>query len=272
MGPIGIIASRTELLKRYLPIVSGKDVNDPVSSSQPELVLGKKKLRTAAVPKGITDGVSADVRKAFDDSVDALKGMGIDVEYTDMPHLKYAIAAHYVLAATETALNLATYCGMRVGQQSGDMSLPFDDYFTSFRSKYFGPETKMRITAGTYMTLGKNRETLYLRSLGVRQLVLDDHKKVLKEYDTILTPSMPFVAPRFDEIGKIGAAECCTVGRFAITPVFCGLPCVSVPCGYSGKMPIGMQFISDHWDEDVLISAAETWERSFKMKVPEVSP
>jgi aspartyl-tRNA(Asn)/glutamyl-tRNA(Gln) amidotransferase subunit A len=159
---------------------------------------------------------------------------------------------------------------MRVGQRTGDMSMPFDDYFTSFRTKYFGPETKMRIIAGTYMTLGKNREDLYLRSLGVRRLVLDGFKNVLKKYDAVLTPSMPFAAPRFDEMKEMSSADSYMAGCFAVPPVFCGLPCVSVPCGYPHGMPVGMQFVSDHWNEDVLISAAEMWEKAFKMKVPEV--
>jgi aspartyl-tRNA(Asn)/glutamyl-tRNA(Gln) amidotransferase subunit A len=271
MGPIGIIASNVKAVKKYLQAISGKDPRDPVSCSQPELIVGKKKLGTVAVPKGITDGVGENVRKAFDDSVEKLKGMSVDVEYTEMPHLKYAMASHYILASVEAALNLATYCGMRVGRQSGDMSMPFDDFFTSFRTKYFGPDVKKMIIAGTYMTLGKNRESLYLRALGVRQLVLDDHKNVLKDFDTILTPSVPFTAPKFAEAERTGYAEKYLTGRFSVPPVFCGLPSVSVPCGHSEGMPIGMQFISSHWNEDVLLSAAEMWEKAFPVRRPEVS-
>ena len=259
MGPIGIISSDPKLLKKYLPVISGKDANDPVSAAQPELRTGKKKLRTAAIPKGITDGVSADVLKAFNDSVETLKGMSVDVEYVDMPLLKYADAAHYILFTTEIALNLATYCGMRVGRQDGDMSLPFDDFFTSARSKYFGQETKADIIAGTYMTLGENRKKFYLRSLGIRQLILDGFRRTLKDFDAVVTPSTPFTAPKFDEIGGKDA------GRFAVPPVFCGLPCVSVPCSGSG-MPAGIQFIADHWDEDVLLSAAEMCADAFAKK------
>jgi len=272
MGPIGIIASDADILRRYLPVISGKDVNDPSSCSQPELELGRKRLRTVAVPKGITDNVSADVRKVFDDSVKRLKGMSVDVVYEDMPYLRYAMAAHHILAVTEVATNLTTYCGMRVGQQNGDMSLPFDEYFTSFRTKYFGPEIKKRIIAGTYMTLGDNRDALYLRSLGIRQLVLDEYKKILSGHDALLTPSMPFIAPKFSDLDGMGSAERYMAGRFAIPPVFCGLPCVSVPCGYSEGMPIGMQFVSDHWNENVLLSAADMWADSFDIKTPEVLP
>jgi len=271
MGPIGILAANSALLKKYLPVISGKDERDPVTTAQPELIVGKKKLRSAAVPKGITDDVSDAVRKIFDDSVKVLKSMSVDIEYVDMPFLRYAMPAHYIISATETATNLAQYCGMRCGRQDGDLSLPFNDYFVSFRTKYLGAEAKIRTIMGTHMTMGENRKTMYLRALGVRKLVTDEFKGVLKGHDTVLTPSMPFIAPKFDEIKKMSSADSYMASRFAAPPVFCGLPCVSVPCGYSDNMPAGMQFVSDHWNEDVLISAAELWEGSFRIKSPEAS-
>ncbi|MDR0335046.1 MAG: Asp-tRNA(Asn)/Glu-tRNA(Gln) amidotransferase subunit GatA, partial [Methanomassiliicoccaceae archaeon] len=258
-------------LKKFIQVISGKDKNDPVTTAQPELMIGKKKLRSAAIPKGITDNASAAVRKAFDDSVNALKGMSIDIEYVDMPNLRFAMPAHYILSATEAATNLARYCGMRFGRQDGDLSLPFNDYFVSFRTKYFGAETKIRTIMGTYMTMGENRKRLYLRALGVRALVIDGFRNILKGHDTILTPSMPFISPKIDDALRMSSADSYMSSCFAAPPVFCGFPCVSVPCGYSDGMPIGMQFVSDHWDEDVLLSAAELWENSFKIKVPEAS-
>ncbi|MCL1984452.1 MAG: amidase family protein, partial [Methanomassiliicoccaceae archaeon] len=270
MGPIGIIASDPKIIKKYLPVISGKDACDPVSYAQPALELGKRKLRTAAIPNGITEGAGPAVRKAFDDSVLSLKNAGVDIEYVNMPSLKYAMSAHYVLSVTEGALNLATYCGMRVGPQDGDLSLPFDDYFTKFRSEHFGDEAKMRIITGTYMTLGDNRKNIYLKALGTRQLILDEYKKILNAHDTVITPSMPFAAPKFGDVPN-SSADTYMSGCFAVPPVFCGLPCLSVPCGYDGDgMPIGMQFVSDHWCEDVLTDAAVSWDTSFEVRRPEV--
>jgi aspartyl-tRNA(Asn)/glutamyl-tRNA(Gln) amidotransferase subunit A len=117
--------------------------------------------------------------------------------------------------------------------------------------------------------MGGNRKDMYLRALGVRRLVVDEYTSVLKRHDTVLTPSMPFTAPKLDDVMRMSSADSYMAGRFAVPPVFCGLPCISVPCGYSDGMPIGMQFVSDHWGEDVLLSAAEAWEKSFKIKVPE---
>ena len=269
MGPIGILAAESELLKNCLPLISGKDDRDPVSIAQPEFKLKKKKLKTAAIPKGIADSAGAEVRKAFNDSIELLKSMSVDIETVDMPHMEYAMSAHYVVNVTEAATNLVQYCGMRCGRMDGDLSLPFNDYFVSFRSKYFGTEAKLRAIMGTYVTAGDNREKMYLKSLGIRKLVTDDYKKVFAEHDVILTPSMPFTAPTIDDAIRMSSADSYTASRFAAPPVFCGFPCLSVPCGYSDGLPIGMQFISDHWDEDVLLSAAELWEKSFSVKTAE---
>jgi aspartyl-tRNA(Asn)/glutamyl-tRNA(Gln) amidotransferase subunit A len=272
MGPIGIFARKSELIKKFLPVISGKDSNDPVTAAQPEFKIGRKRLRSVVVPKNITDGVSGEVRKAFDDSLNVLKGMSINVELVDIKNLEYAMSAHYVISVTEAATNLAKYCGMRCGRQDGDLSLPFNDYFTSFRTKYLGREAKLRTIMGTYMTLGENRKALYLRALGVRRLIINAYKDVLGTHDAVLTPTMPFIAPKFTEIEKMSSADSYMAGRFVVPSVFCGLPSLSVPYGYSDGMPIGMQFVSDHWDEDVLMSAAELWESSFKIRAQEVSP
>ena len=271
MGPIGILASKSEALGETLRTISGKDRNDPTANAQPELTTGKKKLRSAAIPKGITDGISAAVRKIFEGSVDSLKSSSVDIEYVDMPLMKYAMPAHYVLCTTEAMANLARYCGMRCGRQDGDLSMPFNDYFVSFRTNYFGTETKVRTIMGTYMTMGENRKKLYLRALGIRKLVMDEFKGVLKGHDTILTPTMPFIAPKFGETEKMSSADSYMASRFVAPPVFCGLPSVSVPCGYSDGMPVGIQFVSDHWNEDVLLSAADMCADTFKIRSPEVS-
>jgi Asp-tRNA(Asn)/Glu-tRNA(Gln) amidotransferase A subunit family amidase len=35
-------------------------------------------------------------------------------------------------------------------------------------------------------------------------------------------------------------------------------------------MPIGMQFVADHWNEGVLFDIAERWQKEFELKRPEV--
>ena len=272
LDKIGVISARAGDLRRYIHVIAGKDEKDPTSCVQPELKDEGRKLKSVAIPKEGVEGLSKDVEKAFNDSVEMLKSMGVDVEHVEMPSLKYAMPAYYVLATSEASTNLARYVGMRYGQQKGDLSLKFDDYFRSFRSEYFGDEAKRRILLGTYTRMAGFRDRYYAKALKVRQVVIKDYKSVLADHDAVLAPTMPFTAPRFDDISKMSALDAYKADYLTIHANIAGTPHMSVPCGYdSDGMPVGMQFVADHWNEDVLFSMAEDWEKQFDLKRPEVS-
>ncbi|MDR0888017.1 MAG: Asp-tRNA(Asn)/Glu-tRNA(Gln) amidotransferase subunit GatA [Candidatus Methanoplasma sp.] len=271
LDKIGLLSSKASDLSKYLPVISGKDPKDPTSCVQPDLKLEGKRIGSVAIPKEAVGGVSKDVLKAFDDSVETLKSSGIDVVYKDMPFLKYAMPAYYILATSEASTNLARYVGMRYGQQEGDLSLKFDDYFTSFRTQYFGDEAKRRILLGTYTRMAGFRDRYYAKALRVRLHVIESYKAVFKEHDAVLTPTMPFVSPRFDEISKMSPVDSYSADYLTVPANLAGTPHLSVPCGYDGRgMPIGMQLVTDHWNEDLLLSFANDWDKTFKIRKAEV--
>ena len=272
LDKVGLLSFKASDLRRYLPIISGKDVHDPTSCVQPELRLGERKLKSVAVPKEAVegDGISKDVMKGFEESLDMLRSMSIDVEYISMPTLKYSIPAYYVIATSEASTNLARFCGMRYGQQDGDLTLKFDDYFTSFRSKYFGDEAKRRILLGTFTRMVGYADRYYNKALQVREAIIADYKKQFERFDAVVTPTMPFVSPRFDDISKMSALDSYKADFLTVPPNITGMPHMSVPCGYSEGMPIGLLFTSDHWNEDVLIDIAEKWDSAFEVRHAEV--
>lgn len=268
---VGIISSNATDIERYVRTISGKDPKDSASCMQPELGENRK-VGSVAVPEGILDCASEDVRGAFDKSVEVLRSMGIEVGTVKMPSLKYGVPAYKVLMASEASTGLARYCGMRYGQQKGDLSLGFDDYFTSFRTKYFGKEVKKNILFGTYTRLEGSRERYYNKSRMVRQLVMDEYRSVFKEYDAVITPTMPVVAPKFSEVRGMSPLETLNMETYTASPDLAGMPHLSVPCGYDdGGMPIGLQFIADHWNESLLFSIGEQWGNYFDVVRPEVS-
>ncbi len=267
LDKVGLLSSKASDLSKYLPVISGKDEKDPTSCSQPDLVIKNEKIGSIAIPKESMEGISEDVKVAFENSIEALKGMGMDIEIVNMPALKYAMPAYYVLATSEASTNLARYVGMRYGHQDGDLSLKFDDYFTYFRSKYFGDEAKRRILLGTYNRMAGFRDRYYAKALNVRMYVIDAYKQVFKEHDAILTPTMPFVSPRFDNISKMTPVESYQADYLTVPANLAGTPHLSVPCGYDRNgMPIGMQFVTDHWKEDLLLTMANTWDRAFEVR------
>lgn len=272
LDKIGVLSARAGDLRKYIGVIAGRDEKDPTSCVQPELVNAGRKMKSVAVPKEGVEGLSKDVESAFSKALDELRRMGIDVETVDMPSLRYAMPAYYVLATSEASTNLARYVGMRYGRQDGDLSLKFDDCFSGVRSKYFGDEAKRRILLGTFTRMAGYSDRYYSKARQVRQVVIDDYKRVLKDHDAVLAPTMPFTAPRFDDISKMSALDSYKADYLTVPANIAGTPHMSVPCGYgSDGMPIGMQFVADHWDEDVLFSMAEAWEREFDIRRPEVA-
>ena len=271
LDKIGVLSAKASDLRKYITNMAGRDERDPTSCIQPELKCEKRRMKSVAVPKDGIQGLSRDVETAFNDSIETLRSMGIDVEEVDMPSFKYAIPAYYVIATSEASTNLARYVGMRYGVQEGDLSLKFDDYFSSIRSASFGDEAKRRILLGTFTRMVGYRDRYYAKARQVRQLVIDDYKRILQDHDAVLTPTMPYVAPRFDEIERMSALDSYKTDYLTVPPNLAGNPHLSVPCGYDGNgMPIGMQFVGAHWDEDVLFTMAEEWEKAFDMRRPEV--
>ncbi len=272
LDKIGILAMDPKQMTKYLPVIAGKDREDPTSCVQPDLKITHRKMTSVAVPKEAVEGIAKDVLDAFNKALEDLKSMGIDVEYVDMPELKYAMPAYYILATSEASTNLARYVGMRYGHQDGDLTQKFDDYFTSFRTQYFGDEAKRRILLGTYTRMEGFRDRYYAKALQVRMVVIDAYKKVFKQHDAVLTPTMPFVSPKFDDISRMTPVESYKADFLTVPPNLAGTPHLNCPCGYNADgMPIGMQFVTDHWNEDQLLTMAEEWDKQFEVRKAEVS-
>ena len=270
LDKVGVLSSKATDLGKYLRVIAGKDEHDPTSCVQPDMPEKDRPMKSVAVPKNAVEGISDKVMVHFEESLKSLRSMGIDVEYVDMPILKYAMPAYYVIAASEASTNLARFCGMRYGQQDGDLSLGFDAYFTSFRSEYFGDEAKRRILLGTFTRMVGYADRYYNKALRVRESIIQEYKKVFANCDAVVTPTMPFISPRFDEIANMSALDVYKADFLTIPPNLTGMPHMSVPCGYSDGMPVGLMFTSDHWNEDVLLSIAVEWEKGFEIKRPEV--
>lgn len=271
LDKIGVLSAKASDLRKYINVIAGRDPRDPTSCVQPELKNEKRKMKSVAVPKDGLQGLSKDVESTFRGALESLRSMGIDVKEVDMPSFRYAIPAYYVIATSEASTNLARYVGMRYGVQEGDLSLKFDDYFSSIRSANFGDEAKRRILLGTFTRMVGYRDRYYAKARQVRQLVIDDYRRILEDHDAVLTPTMPFVSPRFDEIERMSALDSYKADYLTVPPNLAGNPHLSVPCGYDGNgMPVGMQFVAAHWDEDVLFTMAEEWDEAFEVRRPEV--
>ena len=270
LDKVGLLSRSITDIGKLLPAISGSDPKDPTSCTQPQLEMGRRKIKRLALPKEALANISPDVEATFRGALDRMSSeLGIAVDEVSMPSLRFAMPAYYILATTEASTNLARYCGMRFGVPEKDVSQHFNDFFSGVRSECFGQEAKRRILLGTFCRMVGFRDKYYLKSLAVRQLITKEYQSVFADHALIVTPTMPFIAPRFEEIAKMKPLEMYSADFLTIPPNLTGLPHLSAPCGYSSSMPVGMQFVAPHWNESGLISMGEGWDRVFTARTPE---
>jgi len=271
LDKVGLLSRSMADIRKLLPVISGSDPKDPTSCTQPRLDVSKRKIRRLALPTEAMANISPEVGSVFRDALDRMSSeLDITVDEVSMPSLRFAMPAYYILATTEASTNLARYCGMRFGVSETNVSQHFNDFFSGVRSECFGQEAKRRILLGTFCRMVGFRDKYYLKSLAVRQLITKEYQRVFADHDLIVTPTMPFVAPRFEEIAKMKPLEMYSADFLTIPPNLTGLPHLSAPCGYVSSMPVGMQFVAAHWHESSLLSMGEEWEGAFHARTPEV--
>jgi aspartyl-tRNA(Asn)/glutamyl-tRNA(Gln) amidotransferase subunit A len=273
LDKVGLMTRDAPSLRTWLQTISGPDPKDPTSCVQPRLDLSPRRVERIAVPKESMLNLSSGVESKFTESLLRLQEEhNILIDEVSMPSLRFALSAYYVLATSEASTNLARYCGMRFGVRNSNISQHFNDFFSETRSANFGAEAKRRILLGTYARMVGFRDRYYMKALAVRQLVISEYKRILKDHDLVMTPTMPFIAPMFSEIEKMRPLEAYQTDFLTVPPNLAGLPHLSLPCGYVDSMPVGMQAVASHWEERALLDIAERWTSKFQIRFPEVSP
>jgi aspartyl-tRNA(Asn)/glutamyl-tRNA(Gln) amidotransferase subunit A len=203
--------------------------------------------------EGIEPGVEARVREA----VAALADAGAEIVEVDLPHTDYGLATYYIIAPAEASANLARYDGIRYGlaKRDGDV---LANYLAT-RDEGFGPEVKRRIMLGTYALSAGYYDAYYLKAQKVRTLMKSDFDKAWESVDAIVAPTSPSVAfplgAKLDDPVAMYLADTCTVPANVA-----GLPGISVPCGLSDGLPVGLQFMGKPWDEERLFRLGRAYE------------
>ena len=216
---------------------------------------------TIGVPKEYFENINNDVEKAVWNSIHKLESLGASWKKISLPNTKYALSAYYIIATAEASTNLSKLCGMRYGLHM-DLKGGFNEYFSRVRSEGFGEEAKRRIMLWTFARMSGYRDKYYLRALKVRTLVINDFKKAFKGCDVLAAPTMPILPPKFSEIAELTPLQNYQMDVLTVPANLAGVPMVSVPCGFSGKLPIGMHLIADHLQEEKLLQTAHAFERA----------
>ena len=272
LDQIGPISRTVEDNARVLQVIEGHDPMDATSAKMdvPSYidalehgVAGKRiGLPTEYFEKGLDEGVAEAVRQG----VKRLEDAGAIVVDVQLPHTQYVIPTYYILATAEASSNLARFDGVRYGlREKGAGSL--DEMYRETRTQGFGSEVRRRILLGTFALSSGYIDAFYLKAQKVRTLVIQDFEKVFEKVDLIAGPTVPTVAWRAGQMSDDPLA----MYQTDILTTACnlaGLPGISIPCGFSQELPVGLQLIAPPFQETGLYAAARQHEMRWESEKP----
>jgi len=215
------------------------------------------------VPSELTGegvGIEAGVKESFEAALAQAEALGAQLSEVSLPHAPHALAAYYVLAPAEASSNLARFDGVRYGLRAEGASDLLDMY-TRTRHDGFGPEVKRRVMLGTYALSSGYYDAYYGRAQKVRTKIAEDFARAFEAVDFVVTPTAPTVAFALGE--KTGDPLAMYLNDYCTVPMsLAGIPAISIPCGLSGGLPVGLQLAGAAFSENALLDAAHALEQS----------
>lgn len=228
-------------------------VPDYTAACQPDI----KGLKIGVPKEYFGLGVQPEIASSVRIAIDKLAEMGAIVEECSLPSTEYALAAYYIIAPAECSSNLARFDGVKYGLRTKEIAGHIG-LTEKTRDEGFGSEVKQRIMIGTYTLSAGYYDAYYKRAQQVRTLIRQEFERAFQVYDLLLTPTSPTTAFKVGEKSdplQMKLADVCTI------PInLAGLPAMSIPCGFSNGLPVGMQFIAKAFDEAMLFRAATAYE------------
>jgi len=264
LDKIGCIGKTVEDVALLLSVIAGPDDFDSTVLNLPKedftryLIEDVKNVRIG-VPKEYFE-VDEKIAKIVWDGIKILESNGASYEEISLPSTKYALYSYYIIAMAEASTNLAKFCGMRYGLEL-ELKGNFDEYFSKVRGIGFGEEAKRRIILGTFARMAGFRDAYYLKALKVRTKIIQEFKQAFKKFDVLIAPTMPIVAPKFEEIEKLEPIEQYMMDVLTVAPNLAGIPHISIPCGFLNGLPVGMHIMADHLQEGKVLRVAYTFEK-----------
>ncbi len=259
MDKLGACAKDMHDVALMMEVIAGYDekdstcMNKPVEKYTDFLNQDIKGIKIGVIKEAFKQGVDEPVKKATWDYIKKLESLGAQYEEITLPiTTKYSLETYYLLAMSEASTNLAKYCGIRYGKHE-DLEGHFNEYFSKVRSMHFNEESKRRIILGTFARMAGYRDAYYLKAAKVRTLIINEYKKTFKKHNILISPTMPTIAPKFEEIEKLTPMQNYMMDILTCGPNLAGLPHCNVPFGNNKGMPIGIMLITDHFKESELV-------------------
>jgi len=265
IGPITKTVADSALI---MNVIAGKDSRDSTSVDIkcPNFMnaLGRdlSGIKIGVPKEYFTSGIDAEVEKSVEEAIKILESLGMERVEISLPHLQYAVATYYIIACAEASTNLSRYDGVKYGYRSKKVDNLLEMY-TNTREEGFGEEVKRRIMLGTFVLSSGYYDAYYLKGQKVRTLIKQDFENAFSQCDLIVSPNAPITAFKLKERTS-DPLKMYLSDIYTISANLAGIPGISIPCGISktNGMPIGLQLMGKHFDEENLIAAGHCFQQN----------
>jgi aspartyl-tRNA(Asn)/glutamyl-tRNA(Gln) amidotransferase subunit A len=263
VGPVARTVRDCALLYRT---IAGRDPCDSTTVELPEPVEVPERedlngLRVG-VPRELNEaeGIEPGVRAAVERAIDLCRELGAEVGECELPRsVEYGMPCYYLIAPAEASANLARYDGVRYALRAADKD--YHELVKRTRDEGFGDEPKRRIILGAYALSAGYYEAYYGQAQRVRTVIAREHRDAFERFDVLVSPTSPTVA------FPLGARTANPLAMYlsdvlTIPSCLAGLPGLSIPCGLSEGLPVGLQLIGPQFAENTLFRAGYALERA----------
>ena len=260
-GPMTVTAEDAAYV---LQAMAGHDPKDSTSANVPvpDYVKGLNqslKGKTIGLPKEYFSELPKEMMGAIEEVIAVYESMGIKVKEITLPDTHLSVPTYYIVAPAECSSNLSRFDGVRYGYRCADPQ-DLQDLYCRSRGEAFGEEVKRRIMVGTYVLSAGYYDAYYLKAQQVRHKIAENFKQAFSEVDCILAPTTPTSAFKIGE--KVDDPVSMYLSDiYTIAVNLAGLPGISLPMGFSGKLPLGLQLIGNHFAEESLLAFAHQYQQ-----------
>lgn len=268
LDKIGVMSKDVSDIRLVFDVMSGFDEKDGTSLMEKKTQETTKIIkRVGIIRDSFEKTISEETQQILRTMVKALQSQGIEVEEVALPITsRFGVATYYLLSTAEASTNLARFCGLRYGPEEAVKGKTFSDYFTEIRSKHFNEESKRRIILGTFARMTGYRDAYYSKAAKVRTKIIEEYKALFEKYDVLISPTMPMVAPTFDEIKKLTPLQHYMIDILTVGPNLAGIPHATLPIGSTKGLSVGMMAMTNHEDEKNLLQFLEIVEKLVRKK------
>ncbi len=269
LDQIGPMTKDVEDNAMLLSLIAGKDEHDTTSSNREvkdytkALTDDVKGLKIGIPKEAFGEGISEEVKTSVMNAVKELEKKGAIVKECSLSSIQVALPVYYIIACAEASSNLGRFDGIRYGYRTKNFE-NVHDIFANSRTEGFGEEVKRRILLGTYVLSSGYYDAYYKKAQQVRTVIKEEFMKALSSCDVLVMPTAPTTA--FTIGSKINNPLEMYMADLLTVPInIAGVPAISIPCGKDSEgLPIGMQIVGKHFDEETIYKVAYSYEKGAK--------